>query len=238
MQMNLKITDKPALDKVTEIKQWLKEEDELYNEGFYCQWEFIENSSHNERLIAITEDNKPIGFLTFLISGTVAEINVCEIKPDKRRRGVCKELIRQSSKYFIQKGVQVIQLYCSPVQSEIAWKRIGFVNFPVGVIKEPRIYLYKIIVKTLDASSEIESEEIIELWNQDDYKADGIPSKWKWKILRSESSRRLIHPIIHPAFDEWPVCYKKGSKVMEKKILKNFFSGKYIDGNFLIIQEM
>ena len=236
--MKLQITDSPTIEHVGEIKRWLEEENNLSKEGFYCNWELIKRAFENKRLIIITENGNAIGFLTFFINGFIAEIGIAEIKPDERTKGVGKELVKKSSDYFIENGALVAELFCSPEKSEKIWKKMGFINFPDGVIKDSRIYLYKILVPSLDFSEDDSSKEIIELWNEDDHLAVKLAPKWRWEIKREKSSNKLIYPLIHPASDEWPVCFREGTKIKEKRIMKNFNKGINEHGYFLIINEL
>ncbi len=243
--MNHRITNTPSAIQLNEIKEWLEYEDKQSNKGFFCQWNTIENALKKGNGILLTneEDKAAIGFLTFYISDKIVDIGIAEIKPSERAKGVGTNFIKLCSEFFIDKGVQVIQLYCDPESSEIIWEKIGFKNFPKGVIRESRTYLYKIIVPHLDYSNESQNDsnnEIIELWDEAEHVVERhqMPSRWKWRIKRENDSDKLTLPIIHPAESEWPVCYRKGNKIHEKRIMKNFDRRRHEQVNFLIINEI
>ncbi|MBE9468619.1 MAG: GNAT family N-acetyltransferase [Bacteroidetes bacterium] len=242
--MNLDITSTPSFIQLNEIREWLEYEDRQSNKGFFCQWNTIEPAFKKGNAFLLSDDdNKAIGFLTFYISDKIVDIGIAEVKPSERKKGIGGNLIKLCSDYFIKQGVQVVQLYCDPKSSEIFWKKIGFKSFPKGVINDSRIYLYKIIVPHLDyfnESSDDNLNEIIELWDEADHIVESckMTPKWRWKIEREKESDKLTLPLIHPAESEWTVCFKKGNKIYEKRIMKNFDNKRHAQVNFLIINEI
>ena len=236
--MNLNITYNPTVKHLSEIKDWLVEENNLLNQGFFCQWDIITVSFEQKRMIVITQNEIAVGFLTYLISDLVVNIVIAEVKPNKRKLGIGKELIKNSFSYFVENGILVAELFCSPEKSKIAWKKMGFTNFPDGIIEDSRTYLYQILVPTLDFCDNDNSSEIIELWNEPDHIAERLAPKWRWKIKRIASSDKLVKPIIHPSSYEWPVCSRRGTTINEKRIMKNFNKRRNEHGHFLIINEL
>lgn len=235
--MNIKVTINPTKRHLNEINKWLKEEYELSKDGFFCNWNNIESSYNENKLIVITENNFAIGFFTFYFNNHIVNIQIAEVKPDKRKKGIGKKLLLDSFNWFVKSGALIAQLYCSPPESEKIWKKIGFRNFPNGIIKETRIYLYKVLVETTNLYKGGRKTELIELWNIEDYKNE-LNSKWKWEVKRKENSNELIKPIIHPSSDEWSVSHKIGSEIKEKTIKKNFDMKRHDYGNFLIIKQL
>ena len=235
--MSIKVLPNPTSQHFEEIKKWLQQEDNLSNEGFFCQIDTIENSYRKNRLIVITQNNIAIGFLTYYYSDHIVNIEIAEVKPDERKRGIGKQLLQQSFDWFINNGALVAQLFCAPASSEKIWKRIGFSNFPNEIIKESRIYLYQILVETEEFYTREDETELIELWDFEDYQNE-LPPKWKWKVKRKGKSNKLIKPIIHPCSDEWSVAHKIGSEIREKRIMKNFDRRKHDGGYFLIVTDL
>ncbi len=236
-QMNYNIITQPSKDHLAEIKEWLLDEDNNTGEGFFCDWRIIENSFHKNKLIVLTENNLSIGFLNFEISDRVVDIVIAEIKPEKRGLGNGKILIEKSIQWFKQKGVFVLELYCSPISSEIIWKKLGFKNFPNGIIKSSSIYLYQIIVNTAKLYSDNDNIEVIEMWGFEDYR-DEVEANWKWEVIRKNKSNELLNPIIYPCAGEWSVSHRKGSKIQEKNIMKYFDKKRHDGGYFLIISKL
>ncbi|HBL77033.1 MAG: hypothetical protein A2W90_19320 [Bacteroidetes bacterium GWF2_42_66] len=235
--MNLKVLSNPTLQHLEEIKKWLQKEDNSSNEGFFCQMDTIENSFRKNRLIVIAKDNVAIGFLTFYYSDHIVNIEIAEVKPSERKRGIGKLLLQDSFGKFIKDGMLVAQLFCSPASSEKIWKRMGFNNFPDEIIKESRIYLYQILVKTAEFCTHDNETELIELWDFEDY-SNELPPKWRWEVKRQEKSNKLVKPIIHPCSDKWSVAHRIRSETREKRIMKYFDMGKHDGGHFLIVTEL
>jgi predicted GNAT family acetyltransferase len=235
--MNLKVLPNPTLQHLEEIKKWLQKEDNLSNEGFFCQMNTIENSFRKNRLIVITKDDVAIGFLTYYYSDHIVNIEIAEVKPSERKNGIGKLLLQGSFDRFIKDEVLAAQLFCAPASSEKIWKRMGFNNFPYEIIKESRIYLYQILVKTAEFCTHDNETELIELWDSEDYQNQFSP-RWRWEVKRKRKSNKLIKPIIHPCSDEWSVAHKIGSGIREKRIMKYFDKRKHDGGYFLIVTEL
>ncbi len=235
--MNLKVLFEPTLQHLNEIKKWLQKEDRSSNEGFFCQMDIIENSFQKNRLIVVTKDDVAVGFLTFYYSDYIVNIEIAEVKPSERKKGISKLLLQGSFDRFVKDGVFVAQLFCAPASSEKIWKRMGFINFTNGIIREPRIYLYKILVETTELYKQENVAELIELWDSEDY-GNEIPPMWRWEIVRQEKSNKLVKPIIHPCSDKWSVAHRIGSEIREKRIMKYFDEGKHDGGHFLIVTEL
>ncbi|QGY45775.1 GNAT family N-acetyltransferase [Maribellus comscasis] len=235
--MNLKVLFNPTQQHFEEIKKWLQEEDNSSNEGFFCQIDTIENSYRKNRLIVIVKDDVAIGFLSYYYYNRIVNIEIAEVKPNERKKGYCKKLLQLSFSWFVKKGALVAQLFCAPASSEKIWKRMGFINFPDEIIKEPRIYLYRILVGIADFYTYKNEIELIELWDIEDYQNE-VPPKWRWEIKRQEKLNKLINPIIHPCSDEWSVAHKIGSEIREKRIMKYFDMKKHDGGYFLIVTEL
>jgi predicted GNAT family acetyltransferase len=235
--MSIKVISNPSIQHLQEIEDWLIEEDNLFKKGFYCNISIIKQSFDTKNLIVITENKKAIGFLTYYFShDLVVEISIAEIKQDKRKMGLGKVLLENSCNNFIKMGALVAQLKCSPVSSRKAWKRMGFMDFPAGIIRESGLYLYKILVETTSLYSGNGDVERIDLWDFDDH-FNQIGPKWRWELKRKPDSNVLIKPIIQPAGDEWSVSHNLNRKLTEKTIMKYFNRKKHDCGYFMIIKE-
>lgn len=235
--MSIRVITNPSIKHYKEIEAWLIEEDNLYNEGFYCNIDSVKQSFDLKKLIAITEDEQTIGFLTYyFLNDSVVNIVIAEIKRDRRKMGFGKVLLEKSCNYFIEQGALVTQLRCSPESSRKAWKKMGFMDFPEGMIRDSGLYLYKILVETTSLYSGNEDVERIDLWDFEDH-YNQIGPKWRWKLKRKPGSNFLIKPIIHPSGEEWSVSHNLNGEITEKTIMKNFNKKKYDAGYFLIIKE-
>jgi len=236
--MNTEIIFNPEIQHISEIEKWLEEECNLNNNDIYCNINEVYNSFKDNRLIIINEDEYAIGFLEYSIQGYVATIARAVIKPNRRRKGLGKKFIENCCSYFKNSGAYVVDLYCSPIESENAWKKFGFLNLPDGVTRETRIFMYKILVPTLPLIEEQDSIEIIQLWNDESIIDSDAKPTWTWKIERFKSSKKLVKPIIHPANYEWIIRWSKGGETIEKTKIKKFNQKGVDSGKFLIITEL
>lgn len=230
----------PNENHLTNIEEWLIEEKNKFNEGFYCNWNIIREAFTEKRLNIITENDFAIGFIVYRISDLTAEIVIAEIKPTERRKGIAKELINGTLEYFRTKEILVTQLFCSPENSEPFWKKVGFLNFP-EFPHNSQIRMYKPQIQTLELWNKSDlknNEEVIELWNEEPHIAERINSKWKWELKYNSNTLILEKPIIFPAHYDWQICWRKGNLIIEKNKVKYFKTEEILNGNFIIIREL
>lgn len=116
--MNLNVLYSPTLQHLNDIRNWLQKEDRSSNEAFFCQMDTIENSFRKNRLIVITKDDVAISFLTFYCFDYIVNIEIAEVKPSERKKGIGKLLLQGSFDRFVKDGVLVAQLFCAPASSE------------------------------------------------------------------------------------------------------------------------
>lgn len=234
----IKFSTSPTKNKLTEIENWLIEEENFTGDGFYCNWEIICSSYEKENLLTISVKNQAIGFITWKINNKhVATIEITEIKPAHRGKGYGKRLISKLIQYLITHDVYVVQLKCAPLTSEPIWRHLGFIDFPEHSNKGNK-ELYKIIVPHLELQKNKFIDESIELWDQKPYSAKGLNSTWKWGITFKEGTRELKNPIIHPCHRDWRIRWSKGDKPIKDNKVKYFGEGKIEFYGFLIIKEL
>jgi len=234
------VTINPSENHLNNIEEWLIEEYNRFNKGFYCNWNIITNAFTEKRLSVITENDIAIGFVVYRISDLTAEIDIAEIKPAERKKGIAKELINSTLDYFKTNGTLVTQLFCSPENSESFWKNMGFLNFP-EFPHNSQIKMFKPLIQTLkliDLSESENDDEIIELWNEEPYRAERIEPKWKWKLNFKKDGFTLDKPIIFPAHYDWQICWRKGNLITEKDKVKYFKSEEILNSNFIIIRKL
>ncbi|MCX2679390.1 GNAT family N-acetyltransferase [Galbibacter sp. EGI 63066] len=110
------------------IERWLIDEKDTTNQGFYCNWNIILQAFAEKRMSVIT-DNNAIGFVVYQMYDFMAVIDIIEIKPSEREKGFAKKLIKETLRFFKSKGVLVVQLFCSPENSEPFWKKNWLFEF-------------------------------------------------------------------------------------------------------------
>ena len=180
-------------------------------------------------------DEFAIGFVIYRIDEYISKIDIAEINPKYRKKGYGRKMINDCLNHFKNHGVLVTELYCEPKSSEKIWKNFDFLNFPKLPYDNNIIRMFRPLVERLKIDTEINKEdEIIELWNEEPHIAKKTSSKWTWKI----NSPILEKPIIHPAYREWQICWRKGNIIKETDKVKRFYSKENKYGHFVIIKEL
>ncbi len=237
------ITFLPTEKKLGEIEEWLIEEEQKTGNGFYCNWNNIKASFDKNKLVTISLNNKTIGFASWqLITEKTARIEIAEIKPSYRNKGVGKKLTDELLNFLKDKSIYVVDLLCSPKESEPIWKSMGFLEFP----ELPEKYhfnsdnkkLYKILTDNLQQNTKRNNEETIELWNEEPSSInENTESTYIWYLEFLNGTRKLSKPIIQPANYHWRLCWKKnGRKIDDDKVKR--FKTKIDFGSFIIIEEL
>lgn len=235
--MKYSVTFAPKKKHQEEIKEWLLEEDLETKQGFYCNWPIIEKAFLKHHVAVITENDLAIGFLYFIIGSKVVTIDIAEIKPKERKKGIGRLLINSCLEKFRKEGKLISELFCEPKSSEKVWKKLGFLNCPLNYLQDNKIRMYFPLVETSSYAFSSE-DEIIELWDHDPTNRTTVNSTWIWKIERKINSNELIKPIVHPAHYDWQICWRKRSHILELTQVKRFKSSEIEFDSFIIITEL
>jgi GNAT superfamily N-acetyltransferase len=233
MKLDFQLNLSPTQPDLKEIEKWLIDEDKTFGEGFYCNWNIIEKAFRKNELITLNLDNLPIGFLVWSNREIYAEIDVLEIRPKHRNKGIGKYFFDQISGYFKEKGFLAIKLFCAPRESEKFWKKMDFIKFPDRGHSESDLTYYKPLIETLKTTEVCHSDNKIELWNVEPYQIKNHEPKWTWKI-ESEFS-----PIIQPCNCNWNLKWTKNGKVIKEDKVKYFSNNQRVEYSpFLLITEL
>lgn len=235
--MGYSVTFAPNNYHQKEIREWLLKEDLQSNQGFYCNWHIIEEAFLKHQVAVITKNNLAIGFLYFVNGDKVVTIDIAEIKPENRKKGIGRLLMNSCMDRFRQEGKLVTELFCEPKSSEKVWKKLGFLNCPPNYLKDNKIRMYFPLVETSSYAFSSE-DEIIELWDHDPTNRTTVNSTWIWKVERKINSNELIKPIIHPAHYDWQICWRKKGHILELTQVKRFKSTEIEFDSFIIITEL
>lgn len=237
----MKVSFDPSELELAEIETWLIEEEKQTREGFYCNWSTIVGAHAKKQLAIIKANNKTVGFITWRLSEIVATIDLAEIKPDHRKKGLAKILLEHLFNYFSTKGIMIVDLMCSPEESEDAWKKMGFVEFPDediyngsdGRNKE----LYQIIVPAMYLVPDCTMEHIA-LWDVTTHGWSNQDPRWIWPAIFKPGTRKLIKPIIHPAHGDWKLQWRNAAHLYDECRAKVFQNRNAWIGKYLIIKEL
>lgn len=234
--MDCQVNFVPNRKHLSQIEKWLIEEMNETNQGFYSNWGIIFKAFEKGELIILTENDYAIGFLVFNTTELIIEIDIAELKPDYRKKGLGRKLIDETLIEFQNRGVIICELFCSPESSEPIWKSMGFLNFP-KLPRSTKIRMYKILIPFLSTNEEGDSNEKIELWDLEPYQVKFNEPKWVWNLTFKENSRELLKPIIQPSTYDWQICWRNESREIVDKT-KYFMGLNILSGSFLIIRDL
>jgi len=237
------VTFSPTIKQVGEIEKWLIAERKKSGDGFYCNWDTIKSSHSRNELVTISLNNKTIGFATWqLTTERTARIEIMEVKPTHRHKGIGKKLTTKLLNYLTDKNICVVDLQCSPETSEPVWKKLGFIEFPdppenYNFNSDDSKQLYIILTENLQTSSVQHTDETIELWNDEPYRTNNTLPTYTWNLEFVPGTRKLAKPIIYPGHYEWRLRWKINGKTIKDDKVKRFVTE--IDfGTFIIIDEL
>jgi predicted GNAT family acetyltransferase len=233
LELNINPTEK-HLD---EIKNWLKDELDKTGEGFYVHWEMITKAFTEKRLIVATKKDSSIGFVVYRIYDLTCVIDIVEIKPTERKKGIGKKMIKETLKFLKTKGFSAVELYCSPESSEAFWKKIGFLNFP-EFYRDSKINMYKSIIDTLQPTKKLNSKNVIHLWEDTPNRMRDSKPNWIWNLSFIKNTKVLTKPIIFPAMTNWKIKLVINEKTIFEDEINYFESVKSYCGSFMIIEEI
>jgi len=237
--MSLKFVKNPTKNHIIQIKSWLIDEYQQHQEGFYVNWNVIEEGFYEKKLYCLTENNKAIGFVWWRAIGKTVKIEIAEIKRKRRKLGLGRLLVEYVLREF-KISYLVVNLACAPSTSEPFWQKMGFKKY-YSSLKRPT-KMYQLLVDCLPTTNRIElmMNPIIELWDDENSMTlRDLPPTWKWEIFFEEDTNNLTKPIICPIENnELKIRYRKGEKIFRKSILKRFSENEICFGDFLIIEEL
>lgn len=226
----------PRNSDLKEVENWLIEEYNNFHEGFYCNWSVIENAFQAGKLFTLNYKDLAIGFLVWSVGGIYVEIDIMEIKSDFRNAGIGEIFLNKISEFFKEEGLVVLKLFCAPPESEKFWKKMNFIKFPYRGYDESHLIYYKPLIKDLKTTN-LKSENKIELWDIEPYKIKDNKPKWTWEI--DPKNDRLLLPIIQPCNCDWNLRWTKNGQVIKEDKVKYFTENNSIyHGPFLFITEL
>jgi len=237
MITEFQINTTPTQFDLETIEKWLIEEDKKFNEGFYCNWTIIEKSFQKNELVTLNFKERPIGFLVWSKGEIYVEIDILEIKPEHRKKGIGQYFFEKISEYFKQKGFLAIKLFCSPRESEKFWIKMGFIKFPKRGYSESDLTYFKPLIELQTTITNGQTENKVELWDVEPYQKNNNLPKWTWNI--EIINNKLTLPIIHPCNCNWNLKWTRNGEVIKEDKVKYFDTKNRVEYNpFLYIKEL
>ncbi|WP_319228903.1 GNAT family N-acetyltransferase [Draconibacterium orientale] len=235
MKQDLKINSNPTKSDFLELENWLIDEYNKFDEGFYCNWNIIKDSYKDNEVITLSLNDKIIGFVAWSQDQKVIHINIMEIHPDYRSKGFGERFFEKLELTFKERGYIAFELFCDPRESEHFWRKIGFIKFPDGAWKDSDLTFYKPLIKILTPSETSEKKHKIELWNVPQHESRQHPPKWIW----AADDEVLKKPILQPCNAEWLVRWSINGKEIKSRRVKRFSNDIPIqNGSFMFIERL
>jgi hypothetical protein len=235
-KIDLEITQKITENQLNEIKIWLKSElDESINDsGFYYNWDIIEKAKNENEVFIIKNETEVIGFLVWTAKEIYVEIDIFEIKPSHRKNGIGAHFFNEVCKYWRKNNYSAVKLFCEPKESEKFWKKMNFIRFPDIRYSIPKLTYYKPLIKVNETTTEIDSQNKLELWNVEPHDVRNNSPKWSWNI----DTENFI-PILNPCNSNWYIRWTKNGQIVNENKVKRFSKNVEIEfGNFIYIRQL
>lgn len=210
VNMKYKSNFHPTEKHLSKIKDWLPKD--------YNDWCSITKAFKQKGFVVFTENDLVIGFSCYEISGALAYIILFQIKPDCMNKGFGRKFVNQVLNEFKKNGILVSELHCAPEESKFFWQKMGFIKFPDLKRNENRIRMYLPLVETLEQNNDIDSNNVIKLWNDHPSVATKIKPTWQWNVVRG----KLEKPIILPVNTDWQISLTLNNEVIEISKLAKF----------------
>jgi len=137
----VKVLAAPTKEHLQEILKWLKEEKQSTGEGFYCNRRVISKAFHEGRFHCLFGSELAVAFIVLDIYGNESEISILEVHPAHRGCGFGTLLVKHSISYLKERGVNIVDVECTPPQSESFWRGRGFTDYNPPFGSSGTVYL-------------------------------------------------------------------------------------------------
>lgn len=204
-----------------EIENWLKEESKTSKNSFYNYWNTIIKSYSEKRMAILKNEKNVIGYLIWSIGDIYVEIDILEIKPVFRKKGIGKYFINEISEYFKKKGFLVMKLFCKSKESEMFWRKMEFIKFPKMEDSKSELTFFKPLIIVNKSQTNIYENNKLELWNIESFMVEDSKPKWIWIIDINN-----FVPILHPCDANWNIRWTKKGKIVKECMVKHFSDQK------------
>lgn len=242
--MKFKFIAAPRSGRLVQITNWLREESENSDCGFYCNITVINKAFADKEVVCVTAKNEAIGFAVFSRRAYTARIDIAEICPAYRGTGAGRFLVENCLHVLAKGNVRVVDLECAPERSESFWQHMGFSRVPDEILKNYSQYNKPIRMFRPTCQTEPQkplhyaSQNTIELFDCEPWECEGREPKWSWSVFALNGTELLDKPIIYPAHRDWCVRWKKEDRTIKVDKVKNFCDDPFKCGNYLILTQL
>ncbi len=237
--MSTRICTTPSENQLIEIKNWLFEEYQKENEGFYINWNIILNYFESNQLIILLKDSDVIGFSTYrFYDDIVVNIDIIEIHPDHRKCGYGNYMMKEVFNFCKIQGAKVASLFCAPKESYKFWENFGFSDFPETGYTQTELSMYMNLVEVRETLKDNYLDKtIIELWDCEPHQSKDVKAKWTWSI--NTSHNKIEPPILITCDRNWNIRFSIDGEIIKESKVKYFSKMNPIDlDKFMFINEL
>lgn len=227
---------RPTKEQFSELMNWLKFENEKFNDGFYCNRRSIEESFIVDLIFCILVDSNIVGFLCWTPHDKSINIDYLQIMREDRGFGYGQFLVNKSIDYFIEKGFEYVKLECSPAKSKLFWRKMGFKPYSLD-IGECNQHMYRIIGEALESGFKI-GTHYFELWNGEPHETREKKPDSIWTLTFKDETNELMHPIIHPCRCDWRIRYRIGNEILKDSKANRFGLDIQLPLDFIYISHL
>lgn len=232
---------RPNLYKLNQIKEWLEEEYNALGTGFWVNWPIIKNRFSQKKLCCVISKGIVLGFCTYHIIDSIAYIEVMEVHPKYRQKGIGRYLVKSLIHYLRKLNVLIVELESNPIDSLSFWYSLDFKDLPketkMNEYEKKQNLLYKVLVPSLEVANPNKQIKVA-LWNVDFHSqaSTTIEASWVWGSDKEE----LDIPIIYPANRNWKLMITNDDVILFCGQIRelNYHFPTYTTSNYLIIKEL
>ena len=145
----MKLVTNPTEKHLSDLQEWLTNEEVESGESFICNWNVIYNCYIENRLYIIESNSKAIAFLVWWEYKSTAEISILAVEPKQRKKGIGQFLVNSFFEVIKDHNVTTIKIQCKPPTSEGFWLSQGFTESEekscerINGIPIRNLYMYK-----------------------------------------------------------------------------------------------
>ena len=174
----------------------------------------------------LKKEDIPIGVFNIKNLGTMPEYGALIGDELYRGKGIGKIFYEKIAEHFKSDNFLALKLFCSPPDSEVFWKKMGFIEYPNIGFNEHRLTYYKPIIEVQQSSTDERHNNKLELWDCEPYQKDNQEPTWAWDLDMDSNSPTL--PIIQPCNDNWNLRWRKNGEVNQEDKVKYFKSNRKV----------
>ncbi|MES2433051.1 MAG: GNAT family N-acetyltransferase [Pseudomonadota bacterium] len=128
-----------------ELHDWLQREYREINEGFFSNWNLIEEAFDVGELVVLVVEGQSVAFL---VDGRYGP-DIVEVRPDLRGRGFGQIIAEEAIRRAYKRDLSVIKIACAPITSVPFWRKMGFTTVAGRDGRGGGDFAYKILEKDL-----------------------------------------------------------------------------------------